>query len=297
MADKAYSYNDLSIRQDLWDSIKDLDPMENYVTSHAGEVDVTQKIHSWEVDPIATSTTQDATIEGADTSYSMTDPTLLYNHTQIIEKGIKVTKTNQNSNHAAFSDKFAREKMKKMKEWKNQFELSAVIGSLASGDGSANARKMQGIIRFASTLATVESTITLTSDKLNTYLGLAWDQGADMDTILVGKLLKQRISGFTTPLTRNVDASSKALPLTIGIYESDHGTQTIVKHRYVDLAATGSNHLLCAYMSDYVSTGALDEVHYEDRPNSGYYKAGAIVGEVTVQVANEKSVMKIDGLA
>jgi hypothetical protein len=50
------------------------------------------------------------------------------------------------------------------------------------------------------------------------------------------------------------------------------------------------------YIPDYIKIGFLDEPHYEDRPNDGYFKAGAIVGEATVQVSHEKAVQFIQGL-
>jgi len=296
MADKSYSYGDVSVRQDLLDQIHDLNITETYVTSNAGNVAVNATYHTWNEDPIEAQTSQSGTIEGADTTYSMGTPSGYANMTQIIEKGVKVTHSNQDSTHAGFSDKWAREKAKKMLEWKNQFELSAVIGTLASGDGSANARKMNGIIRFASTLATQESSATLDSDAYNTYMGNAYDQGADIDTILVGRVLKERISGFTTPNTRNIAAGDKKVINTISVYEGDHGTQTIVKHRYIDSGATSGSHALCGYMSDYVKVGYLTNPGYEDRAQTGGFKAGAIYGEATVQVDNEKSITFIDGL-
>lgn len=292
----AYAQGDLSIRESLWDKIKDIDALETYVSSNSGMVEVTQKEHAWVIDPLAAVTTQAGTVELADTTYAATNPTVLQNTTQIIEYGFKVSKTNQNSDHAAFESKFAREKVKKMKQWKNQLELSAVIGTRATATGTAE-RKMAGMVRFASTLKTQKTTVTLTSDHLNTHLGDAWTAGAEHEVILVGKALKNRISGFTVGNTRNVNAEEAMLVGRVDVYDSDHGRIKIVKHRYIDsAAATTAVHCLTSYIPDYVLIGALDEVHYEDRPNSGYFMAGSVVGEYTVQVANEKAVSFIDGI-
>lgn len=289
----AYDYGDGSLRESLWDQIKDLDAIENYVTSNAGSVDITQKVHSWVVDPITATSAQAGTVEYADTTFAATAPTLLTNTTQIIEKGIAVSASDQNSKHAGFSDRFAREQLKKMKEWKEQLEFSVVAGSLVSGTGTA-ARTMKGIAGFASTLtSTLASGVSLTSDMLNAYLGNAWDAGKEHDTILVGRTLKERISAFTAGNTRNIDAKSAELVGRVDVYDSDHGRVEIVKHRYINSISGAVTNALVSYIKDYVQVGSLDAVHYEDRAKTGYYKAGAIVGEYTCQVDNEKAVQLI----
>jgi hypothetical protein len=140
----AFSYGDGSSRESLWDQIKDINAISDYVTSNAETIPVTNKIHSWVSDPIATTSSQAGVAENTDTTYAATAPTTMFNTTQKIEKGIAVDSTDQNTKHAGFNDKFAREKVKKMAEWKQQLEYSAVAGALVSGTGTA-ARTMAGI--------------------------------------------------------------------------------------------------------------------------------------------------------
>lgn len=294
----SYSYGDKSIREDLWDSIKDLDPIENYVTSHAESVPVTNKIHSWVTDPITNTSSQAGTLELSDTVFAAANPSLLFNTTQIIEKGIAVSGTDQNSKHAGFADKFAREQLKKMKEWKNQLEYSVVAGTLVSGLGSTTARTMAGIGTFASTLAsTLTSATSLTSAILDNWLGNAWDLvGADHDTMLVGKNIKNRISSFTQGNTKNVSAKDYETVGRVDVYDSDNGRLEVVKHRYVNSASSlvyGT--AIITYMKDYIKVGFLDKPHFEDRAKTGYYKAGAIVGEATCQVSDEGAVSLLQG--
>jgi len=289
----AFSYGDGSSRESLWDQIKDLDPIELFVTSNAGSVSITNKVHSWVIDPITATSSQAGIVELTDTSYAATAPTLLTNTTQIIEKGIAVGMTDQNTKHAGFADRFAREQLKKMKEWKQQLEFSAVAGSLTSGTGTA-ARTMKGLAGFASTLTTTQgSGVSLTSDMLNSYLGNAWTAGGDHDTILVGRTLKERISSFTVGNTRNIDAKAAELVGRVDIYDGDHGRVEIVKHRYVNYISGTVTNTLVSYIKDFVQIGFLDEPHYEDRARTGYYKAGAIVGEATIQVDNELAVQTV----
>lgn len=291
----AFSYGDASNIESLWDQIKEINATSDYVTSNAETIPVTNKIHSWVSDPIATTSSQVTVAENADTDYAATAPTTMFNTTQIIEKGIAVSGTDQNTKHAGFTDRFAREKVKKMAEWKQQLEFSAVAGVLASGTGTSATRAMAGIAAFASPLtSTLASGVSLTSTMLNAWLGNAWDQGANHDTILVPRALKERISSFTQNTTQQIQADQYTSIGRIDIYESDHGTQEIVKHRYVDniSGTVATTHTLVSYIKDYIKVGVLDAVHYEDRAKTGYYNKGAIVGEYTMEIANNKAVSK-----
>jgi hypothetical protein len=286
MADYAISYNDAAIKESLWNSIKDLDAINTYLTSNAGTVKVTQKLHSWVVDPISTISSQATVKEMADTTYTNTDPTIVSNSTEIIEKGFKVSSTDENSDHAGFKSRFAREQVKAMKLWKNQLEYDAINGTLSTGSATVTARQMKGIVGFAGNTSSVTSgSVTFDATELNRLLGQAWDDGAEIQTVLVGKGLKAKISAMTTPNTRNIEAKAAELVGRVDAYDSDFGRVKIVAHRYV---AAGK---LVGYIDDYVLVGHLDEPHFEERPTAGYFKAGSIVGESTLQVSNANAVL------
>jgi hypothetical protein len=295
MPTAGYSYGDLSMREDLADQIKDIDVIETRVSSSSETVDVTNKIHSWVLDPIDVVSSQVGTAEMADTTYVQVNPTLGMNTTQIIEYGVSVGGTELNTKHAGYDSKWAREKLKKMKTWKNQLEFSAVAGALVSGTGTA-ARKMKGIAGFASSNKTGFSSVSLTSDILNLSVRVAYDLGARLDTVLVGSVLKQRISSFTSPNQRNVEASTATVVYRVDVYDSDFGRLEIFPHQYVNSATAQTQNGMVAYQSDVIRVGVMDSVHFEERAITGYYKAGAIVGEYTVEVGNEKGLAYFYGL-
>ena len=130
----------------------------------------------------------------------------------------------------------------------------------------------------------------MTSSALNGFLGASAAFGKTVNTLLVNANLKQRISSFTVNNTRNVDASSMELVQAVDVYSSDFGIVTIQYHRYVPTTA------LLGYIKDYFSVGFLDVLHYSDRPANGYYMAGAMVGELTYQLANQYAALYQNGL-
>lgn len=295
MPTTGYSYGDSSMREDLSDQIKDIDVLETRVSSSSETVKVTNKVHSWVLDPIEVVSSQVGAAEMADTTYVNTNPTLGTNTTQIIEYGVSLGGTQLHTDHAGFDNKWAREKMKKMKTWKNQLEFSAVAGAKVSGTGTA-ARTMAGIASFASTNKTGFSSVSLTSDILNLLLRRGYDVGAKFDTCLVGSIMKQRISSFSSPNTRNVEASTATVVYRVDVYDSDFGRIEIHPHQYVNAAFAQTQNGVILYQGDIVRIGVMDSVHYEDRAITGYYKAGAIVGEYTVEVGNEKALSWAYGL-
>ena len=375
------SYNDNAVVQDLWPSIRDLDAINNYVVSNAPVIEVFQKNHQWINDPITPVTSQSVAAEGADTIYSNTDPVIQINYTEIVEKGFKISETDENSKHMAIGDRWAREKLKATEIWKNQAEFDAINGvafagaglgavtgvilqsggaysvaptgvtfsappnggttatgtlttsgtgniqvtsvvltnvgsgylaspavAFTGGTGSAAvamatvgtaARTAGGLINQVTTQAINGVTnsnvgnsgnIPLTSSALNGFLGASAAFGKTVNTLLVNANLKQRISSFTVNNTRNVDASSMELVQAVDVYSSDFGIVTIQYHRYVPTTA------LLGYIKDYFSVGFLDVLHYSDRPANGYYMAGAMVGELTYQLANQYAALYQNGL-
>lgn len=290
----AYSYGDTTIKESLWNEIQDLDPIELYVTSNAGSTEIGQKFYGWNSDPITNPTNSTGTIEEADTTYAATNPEFITNTTQIIEQGYKVARSNQNADHAGYEDKVAREKAKKMKQWKQVLEIGATVGTLVSGTGTA-ARTMAGFVRLA-TITTGHSGVSLTSDMLNDFLATAWTVGGQHDTILVGATLKSRISSFTVGNTRNVEAGDGTVVGRIDVYDSDFGRMDVILHRHINKAAANTYNVLATYIQDFVKVGFMDEPHDEPRAITGYFDAGAIVGEAGVKLGNRLAAQLVRGL-
>ena len=102
---------------------------------------------------------------------------------------------------------------------------------------------MAGIKAQITTLATSQSGVSLSETILNNYLQNAWNQGGEVDLLLVGGTLKRRIDGFNaiSTNTRQVQADTKTLYNTISTYVSSFGTHEVQLHRLVDLSGdTGS---------------------------------------------------------
>lgn len=231
------SVNDPAVRESLLDIITNISPEIDPLYTGLAKQTADQPYHQWLTDTL-NSVATNAQAEGADPDYAVrTNPSRKANYTQIIRRDVLVSESERAANTAGFRDRFQYEVKKAMKEWRRDAELAILRGSLNSGNTSASsARSMAGIKTQITTLATNASGVSLSETILNNYLQNAWNQGGEVDLILVGGNLKRRIDGFSANSTRFMPAPDKKLVNTISVYVSSFGTHDLQLHRLVDLS-------------------------------------------------------------
>lgn len=290
-----FTYDDNAIREDLLDLIVNIDPEEDQLYVGLAKHKASQPYHQWLTDTLAAVGTV-AKVEGFDPNYAArTNPVRKANYTQIISAEFQITDSERNSNTAGFKDRYTYEMQKAMLEWRRYAEYAIVRGSLISGTGSA-ARQLAGVKAQIVTLATNQASVSLSETMFNAYLQNAWNQGGNVDMILVGGTLKRRISTFVNTNTRFVDATTSNVNNTINVYDSDFGRVEVHKHRYVTDTAQDTNLDLLGLQKDKWAVAQLDEPHYQEIPRTGYSSKGMIVGELTLEGLNEKSSFKTTNL-
>lgn len=282
-----FTYDDKAIREDLLDLIVNIDPEEDQLYVGLAKHKASQPYHQWMTDTLSAVATV-AKVEGFDPSFAVrTNPARVANYTQIISAEFQITDSERNSNTAGFKDRYTYEMQKALLEWRRYAEYAIVRGSMISGTGSA-ARQMAGVFAQITTLATNAASVSLSEAMLNNYLQNAWNQGGNVDMVLVGGSLKRRISTFTNTNTRFVDATTAGVNNTINVYDSDFGRIEIHKHRYVTVAAD-TNLAVVGLQKDKWAVAHLDEPHYQEIPRTGYSSKGMIVGELTLEGLNQAS--------
>lgn len=273
-------------RESLWDVIVQIRKDETYIASTASTVTVKDQVHQWATKTARTRATN-ANVQGFDPTYDNTNTARSQNFTQIMDIAYQLTGTRRAVD--AIGDPWAQERDEAMKDLKSDLEFALLRGSLQSGNNSTGPR-MQGLRHFASTLATSQSGISLSEAQLNTYLGIAWDNGMEIDTLLVGRVLKSRISGFTAGNTKNVNAADYTLIPRVDVYESDFGVVKINKHRFATQSGD-TNFDLIGYDSGYVRLGFLRTPEFVPLAKTGDADNEMIVAEATLQVDSELAVL------
>lgn len=240
---QSYTYDDASRREDLLDIITNLDPQETQLMSGLGTSTAKDILHMYLIDTLK-AVGSNAFVEGVDASYpDRTDPTRLFNYTQISRVGFDVTDTERSVNPAAFADRYTYEVNKALKELKNDMEFALVRGSLACGSGSG-ARQLRGLKNSLS-LVTSQSGVSLTETMLNDYLQNVWTAGTQVNAIYAGMYLKRKISGYTSGTTKFTKVEDRRLINAVDVYEAD--AAKVVKlfaHRYVTVSGDVNNDII-----------------------------------------------------
>jgi hypothetical protein len=289
-----------------------LNKLTPWVTQ-APKVECKHVYHEWLKDTLGT---VDATgaVEGADYAFeSSTTPTREFNITMILRKDIGVTETQRYVNPAGFKDAYAYEIQKATKLLAIKLE-KAVFTSVSTATGaSATARQMKNFQDFITTNTAYAGVLggavtgaaatagTLTVKDFNAMLRRVYNAGGSPEQVYVSPTVKQMISGFTsigTTQPRNIAAIDKKLISAVDFYDSDFGLIQIILDRWIPEAAntatagasqtdvTGRMFFLQRSMNRLAWLRPMQHFLVGKRGDS---VAGIIVGEVTMEVLNEKA--------
>lgn len=253
----------IGIREDLSDEIYDISPMETPAMSTIRKGAPAKNVFiEWQKDALATAA-ENHKVQGADASYLTATPTTrLRNYTSISAKAVIIAGTLNAVNTAGREQELAYQIAKRGRELKRDIEKILTGNNASVAPASATASECAGFeawittndIRAASgsqgghtaagtvtaaTDASANGLHTFTEARLKSAIGLAWTQGGQPSTVMVGKSNKQAASAFSGITTKYSDfGSSPASPAGLAIvaaadvYLSDFGKLTLVPNRF-----------------------------------------------------------------
>jgi len=306
-------------REDLLDQITNVDPWDTPWVSQAPKVQANHVYHEWLKDTLGTVSTSTA-IEGDDYSlstYGVTSTlTREFNMTQIIREDMGVTETQRHVNPAGFKDAYAYEVQKAVKRLAIKLEKSVFTVTTSATGNSATARVMKNFNDFIVTntaFAGGESGGTgsdathdglLTALQFNNLLNTIYSAGGNPEQVYVSPKVKRQISNFSasiqsnTPQNRNIAAVDKKLVSAVDFYDSDFGLIQIVLDRWVPEStntttasgtSTATGGKMFFLQRNVNRLAWLRPMQHFLVGKRGDSIAGMVVGEVTLEVLNEKA--------
>lgn len=289
MATVGYTYDNAMNREDLLNLITNLTPKETQLYSGLGRSKATAIRHEWGKDTLD-AVADNAKIEGADASNkTITNPTRLFNYTQILDKTYQVSGTEREVLSAGFEDRLTYEREKAMKSFANDVEYALLRGSLACGTGSS-ARRMRGIKSWmASNNFTNTSGTSLSETMLNDYFQQVWNDGTQVNAVYAPMVLKRRISGFTAGNTKNVNSEDRRLVFAVDVYQADAAQMVkLFAHRYVTDQAVGDvNQDLIGLNEDMWKVATLRNPNTTTLAKTGDSDREQLLGECTLECYHE----------
>jgi hypothetical protein len=304
------TYNVSTIREDLQDALISISPTETPFMSSIGRKSVSNTYFEWPVVELAAASASNRVIEGeaAPGNDAPTNAIRLANYTQISDKVVEVSDTNEAVNGAGDAQRMAKQIAYKLKELKRDMETmlagdnnAAVAGSSGTaretasltaflktnvdrGTGGASGTLSGSTSGYPNAAATDGTLRALTETMLKDVIASCWDEGAEPSIVLCGSGVKQKISStFTGSATRYRDISDKKVVASIDLYVSDFGELQIVPSRFVrsrDVFVLDPNYARVAY---------LQETKQKPLARTGHSERRLISAEYGLQVDNEKA--------
>lgn len=311
------TFQQIGRREDLSQMIFDISPTEKPFTAAVKKTKATQSKHEWQTDALADASATNGIIEGDDATATTATPTVrLNNQLQTLRKVVSVSGRARKVDTAGRADELEYQLKKRMKEIGRDLEAAltqnnaATAGSAASAPlmasaeswlksnrtsvGTGTAQTTPGIDATAGTPVTAptDSTVTgtLNESDLKAVIRSCWDNGGEPSLVMVGGLIKQKIStAFTGISTRYTDVGSGPAEIVAGadVYTSDFGKIKIVPNRFMRTVT------VLVIDPEYWGIASLRGFHMERLAKTGDSDKAQIVGDYTLECRNEKASGKI----
>jgi len=291
-------------KESLLSILKNVSPNEdNYFVSNLGKAPAaTNTLHEWVEYNTARPTSVTFTIEGAAASYAdLTTPSRINNATAIIDEPVRVSTTAKNISTVTGEDPYAFQKGEAIKRLKAKMEYATINGAFASGS-SGVARGMTGFDGMISTNITARASgQSFTETELNDIMQDVWDQvGSEYiaDVIVAPMVIKRRISGFTSNLTRNIDAKEKRLTNEVRVYDTQVG-QTVMTLAHKDVRKAAGTLTVYALREDTWKHAFLvnSEPKWTELAKDGHRENGMYATELTLVGYAQRASAKRTGYA
>ena len=135
------TYDAIGIREDLQDVIYSISPTETPFMSSAAREQVKNTFHEWQTDALAAAVTNNAVIEGDDATLDAASATSrIGNYTQIMDKTVVITGTQESVDKAGRASELAYQIAKKSKELKRDIESTLLTNQARAAGNSSTAR-------------------------------------------------------------------------------------------------------------------------------------------------------------
>ena len=231
------TYDTVGIREDLQNAIYDISPTTTPFMSTIGKSTAKNTYHEWQTDSLADVDLNNAQVEGADAvSQTLTPTTRVGNYTQISDKVIQVSTTDDKVDKAGRSTETAYQLAKASAEIKRDMESILLSGQAQDAGTSSTARKLGGLESWLTTNVVDTAGAAPTETMLKQAVLDAYTAGGEPTMLLVSPANKQVVSLFPGIAEQRYQAPSTGQTKIVGaadVYMSDFGTLSVVPDRFL----------------------------------------------------------------
>lgn len=287
----ADTYAAVGNREALLDDITMISPTETVFMSSIGKVLTDSVKDEWLTETLDASNSANAEVEGSSAAFASGDNTprvRLYNYCQISRKPFSTSHSQDAANKAGIDGtEFEHKQMLKTKALAKDMNSALINQASASGTSSV-ARTLNGALAATTTNSADGGGVDI--DEQGTVLPLLdsiWEAGGRPDAVFMRGNNKRIFSSWSTPITRNTDASGKTRIITVEVYESDFGVQKLFLEREI-----AKSSILIVELARW-KTAAFRPLFFEELGKQGGGRRGLVESEYTLRYLAENSGGKI----
>lgn len=308
------TYDAVGNREELADKIYQITPEKTPFLSLIGRKDAKTVHPEWQTDTLASPDPDNNVPEGNDWTFDAVTPTVrVGNYTQISEKSIIISRTQDKTDKAGRKSELAREVAKKGMELRIDMEvilLSNQASSAGSGNGATN-RKLGGFRAWLTTnddlgaggssgsfsagivnAATNGTQRAMTKAQLDSVILSTTNAGGEADVLMLSNYNKTVFSRFlddadVVPLRKELKGGQATIVAAADAYLSDFGLITVVPN--VQMTRAGATIARNAFLIDpkMVAVGFFDDIQIHKPAKTGDAEKRVLNVEYTLMVANE----------
>jgi hypothetical protein len=233
------TYDTVGIKEDVDDIISNITPTKTPFQSLIGGGTTKNRYFEWLEDSLR-AVQDNAVVEGADaTAATLTPPTLKSNYTQIFEKTIQVSGSEDAMDQYGRRNETAYQLAKGMAEVKRDLEhaLVGVSQAAVAGDSSTTARRTASADQMFDVGVTITdgTAAALTEQNILDCGEAAYNAGGEPNVLMIKPADAQIVAGFTGAAGRyrTFDgANGKTVVNVVDLYVSPYGEYKVVLNRF-----------------------------------------------------------------
>lgn len=311
------TYDAVGNREELADTIYQISPEETPLLSLIGRKAVASTHPEWQIDTLATPVTSNNVPEGNDWSYdAVTATSRVGNYTQISEKTVLVSRTQDNTDKAGRSSELSYQVAKKGVELRTDMEVTLLANqasSAGSGNGATN-RTSGGLRAWLATndnmdgggssggyntstnvvdAATNGTQRAFTKTILDAIILSTYNAGGNPSVFMCSPYVKTVFSTLLdaadiVPSQRNVTGNAQVtLIAAADMYQSDFGLISVVPNR--QMARAGATVARNAFLIEpkMLKLGTFDDIQVHKPAKTGDAEKRVLNVEYCLLVPNE----------
>lgn len=298
------TYGAQANREDLSNTIYNIDPFDTPFMTSVGRRNVSNRIFDWQTETLPAVDSANAQLEGFELSRSASTATVRVNNTvQISSRDATVTGSQEAANPAGKRSELAHQMALVSKALKRDMEtiLCSAQARVDGADGTARKTRAlehwittnvaygtNGANAASATAALTDGTLrNLTEAMFNDRLQAAYEAGAEPKVALVGPALKRKISAFTGRSGSQIPISKGEVVNSVDIYRSDFGDIKIQPSRWV------RNRTVFLLDPEYAAVAFYRNFQTTDIAKIGDADTKLILAEYGLEMKNEAAHAKI----